>query len=437
MLFCWFLCFYRNQKILSICIPLVGFLNFQLNTTSFLEVDTPKNGIGLFRIESLRLSSFNLYLYKGKLISFESEGKYYYNIPCTIAYRAKNKPLSSYDYLIEGTLTKRAKFFSFKPKKNTTWIKDSKRYNFNELRFKFKKKFKIYLSKKIKGFQSSSLISALITGEVDNKLLRFSFSRLGLSHVLAISGFHFALVIGFFTFFLSKILSKRLFLFALIIISIAYFLFIGMSPSVFRAFTLVIMYIFAKLLHKDASAMNLMGVSILLNLIFLPSDVYHLGFQLSYLSYSAIIIFYPIFHNLLKKVIKDHDKRQLSFLSKIAYKILQYFRSSISLDLAVNMVLVFVLLFYFSKFPLYSLIYNLFIPLLISFLLYLTIIACFIPYLFHLVTIFSNLLLRVITYPPAICEYTINYKDLNINFLLFFLIIIFSYGVIRLENTNI
>jgi len=427
----WSICRYRDKYLLSLLVPLIGLINFQLNSPTSISSDSLIKGCGLFRIESIRSPSKNLYLYKGKFKRFCSNEKCYNNISCTIAFRGKERPNASYDYFIEGSLKNCSnRFISFKPKKNLKWSKEFKRRNFNETRFKLKQSLKHMLSKKLKDSLSRSLITSLITGEVDNKLLRFSFARLGLSHVLAISGFHFALVIAFFSFFLNKVLPKKLFLVALVIVAVLYFLFIGMTPSVFRAFTLVVMYIVAKLFAKNALSMNLMGFSMLLNLIFMPNDAYHLGFQLSYLSYSSIIIFYPLVFDFLKKIIHDHDVKELSLISKNVYLVLKYFRCAISLNLAVSLPLFPVLLFYFSKFPLYSLVYNLFIPLFISFLLYLVILAMFAPFLFYFVNLFSKFLLRVILYPPTICEYVVIYKGLSINLLLIFLTGSFLFAVL-------
>ncbi len=427
----WSICRYRDKYLLSLLIPLIGLINFQLNIPTSVSSDILIKGSGLFKIESVRSPSKNLYLYKGRLVRFCSDEKYYNNISCTIAFRGKERPNASYDYFVEGTLKNCSnRFISFKPKKGLKWSKDLKRINLNEIRFKLKQSLKYMLSKKLKDPLSNSLITSLITGEVDNKLLRFSFARLGLSHVLAISGFHFALVIAFFSFFLNKILPKKCFLVALVIVAVLYFLFIGMTPSVFRAFTLVVMYIIAKLFAKNAFSMNLMGISMLLNLIFMPNDAYHLGFQLSYLSYSSIIIFYPLVFDFLKKIIRDHNEKELPLISKNVYRVLKYFRCAISLNIAVSFPLLPVLIFYFSKFPIYSLIYNLFIPLFISFLLYLVILAIFAPFLFYLVNFLCKFLLRIILYPPTICEYSLIYKGLSLNLLLMFLIGSFFYAVL-------
>ena len=156
--------------------------------------------------------------------------------------------------------------------------------------------FKRYTSK-----ESAPLLISLSTGDRSN--LRDSqkrdFSRLGISHMLAVSGMHLAVImscIGTFTTALN--LSKRNSYIFVVAICIFYILLTGASASVLRS---GIMFIFMRLAYffkRQSDSLTSLFLAVSLIVIVSPSSVYDIGLILSFSATFGIIVIMPAFQKL-------------------------------------------------------------------------------------------------------------------------------------------
>ena len=155
-------------------------------------------GTGYFRISEIKEeeSPFGKTIsYQGSLVRFEAtSGSVFRHLPCRIYVKhAKDRPKGDRDYLIKGSLLcKNHGRYAIKSKDPWNPIQDS--YSFAEWRFVTKQKAKQYLLSHFGHSKVLALFSALALGNVDDRQMASDFRNLGLSHILAISGFHFATV---------------------------------------------------------------------------------------------------------------------------------------------------------------------------------------------------------------------------------------------------
>ena len=102
-------------------------------------------------------------------------------------------------------MKKKKKYFYFK-------VENYKKTGFFSL-VEWRYLSKAWISKKIHLLFSQThvgdLITALTVGTLDDRMLKFDFGRLGLQHILAISGFHFGLLAFFLRFFFSIIFKRK------------------------------------------------------------------------------------------------------------------------------------------------------------------------------------------------------------------------------------
>ncbi len=158
----------------------------------------------------------------------------------------------------------------------------------------------------------SSIYKALYSATPLNKELQETFSTLGISHILAISGFHLALLasILFIIFKLPyKFLQNRYFPYrsykvdSFIFISITllvYLIFLDLPPSLLRAYAMLIIgFILYDRAYKIISMQTLL-LSIIILLAFFPRLLFALGFWFSIAGVFYIFLFLLHFKNLHK-----------------------------------------------------------------------------------------------------------------------------------------
>ena len=161
---------------------------------------------------------------------------------------------------------------------------------------------------------SKALLSALLLGnrsQLDEQTTA-TFQRLGLMHILAISGLH----IGLITVFVSKILSflngrQRSFILLLFLWSFACIA--GFSPSVFRTVLLFSLVVFAQAVRSKQPTRESIGLALFLSLLFKPYWLFDVGFQLSYVAVLGIVWLMPLFKN------KYTSSRMVNYFLSLCY----------------------------------------------------------------------------------------------------------------------
>lgn len=139
-------------------------------------------------------------------------------------------------------------------------------------------------------------VSALLLGErgVIDKVTRQEFSAAGVAHVLALSGLHvgiIALIIWCLLFPLDYLGLKKLRLAITLAAIILFAVFTGMTPSVVRATVMTGMVFAAFIFYRRAASLNALFLAALLILVFSPSALFSVGFQLSFITVGAILLF--------------------------------------------------------------------------------------------------------------------------------------------------
>lgn len=139
-------------------------------------------------------------------------------------------------------------------------------------------------------------IVALLLGNshLIDKATRQEFSAAGVAHVLALSGLHvgfISLIIWLLLFPLDYLRLKRVRLGITLAAIITFAVFTGLSPSVVRS-TVMIGFAFASLIFSRRSvSLNALAMAALIILVFSPSSLYSVGFQLSFVTVCAVLLF--------------------------------------------------------------------------------------------------------------------------------------------------
>ena len=127
-----------------------------------------------------------------------------------------------------------------------------------------------------------------------DKATRQEFSAAGVAHVLALSGLHvglIALLIWWLLFPLDYFGLKKVRLIITLAAIALFAVFTGLSPSVVRA-TIMIGFVFAaQIFHRRSVSLNALTMAALVILVFTPSALYSVGFQLSFITVAAVLMF--------------------------------------------------------------------------------------------------------------------------------------------------
>ena len=161
------------------------------------------------------------------------------------------------------------------------------------------------------------LAKALLTGEkgsLDYEVKQ-SFSRAGISHIMAVSGLHVGFLVGPIWLLLPFLRRRRFGKIAGVLLTLTILvLYAGItnfSPSVNRAGLMALLLVYGKLYHKNRNSLNLMGVAALLQLLWDPLQLFGAGFQLSYAAVVIIITVWPVLQNAIPLRIRHRKTGKL------------------------------------------------------------------------------------------------------------------------------
>jgi competence protein ComEC len=113
----------------------------------------------------------------------------------------------------------------------------------------------------------------------------------GTFHVLVISGLHISFIGGLILFLMRRLTKRRVWQFAVSVFCLwAYTLAVGAELSVVRAALMFTLVALAPVVHRRARSLNALGGATLLLLIWRPKDLFDPSFQLTFLSVLAIIV---------------------------------------------------------------------------------------------------------------------------------------------------
>jgi competence protein ComEC len=162
-----------------------------------------------------------------------------------------------------------------------------------------------------------ALLRALLLGDNDPELrdVQEQFKRTGTSHHLSISGMHVA-VLGGFIYLLCRLLRvpPRATAISMLVFVIVYGLAALPSPPVVRSVLLCAAFAVGLVSRRSLDAVQLLALSVLVMLVYHPLDLFNAGFQLSFGTVLALILFTPPFLEFLGNA-RDQDvvlARQLS-----------------------------------------------------------------------------------------------------------------------------
>ncbi|MBQ5708697.1 MAG: ComEC/Rec2 family competence protein, partial [Anaerotignum sp.] len=140
----------------------------------------------------------------------------------------------------------------------------------------------------------SAVMKAMLTGEKDDipDETYELYQNAGAVHILCISGLHMSILGLYVSLFLEKILkqSRRVSAAVTMAASVCFLIFTGFTPSAVRAVTMLCVVMAGRILFRSHDRLNEIGVAALLILLIEPLYLFHIGFQLSFITVLGLCI---------------------------------------------------------------------------------------------------------------------------------------------------
>lgn len=224
---------------------------------------------------------------------------------------------------------------------------------------------------------------ALIMGQqqdISPEIIR-DYQYAGAVHILSVSGLHIGFILLFVTFILKPIPNtKRGSFIKLIIILISLSMFgiiAGLAPSVVRSVTMFSFVAIGNHLRRSVNIYHTLLVSVLLILLFEPSFLFDVGFQLSYIALFFIIWLQPL----------------LSSIWKPKYKVSKYIWDILTVSFAAQIGTLPLSIYYFHQFPGLFFVTNLIIIPILSIIMILGVLVILLA-AFNMIPVFLSQLLE-------------------------------------------
>ncbi|ANH78194.1 ComEC/Rec2 family competence protein [Candidatus Chlamydia sanziniae] len=276
-------------------------------------------------------------------------GKQTRHLSCKILSSLHLEPKKTYH--LQGTLyhTSQNVF------KSNSCYKEIPKSKFITTKEKLRETTSHYLISLFDSSQTGKFVSSLLLGTPLPKDLQELFRNKGLSHLFAVSGWHFSLFSSifwvFFSFFPIKIKN-----FVSFVILTSLTLLFPTSPSVWRAWIALSFLYFSTYSSGTCSGLNRLGLGfIFCSLFFSPFSP---GFALSFLATLGILLFFPILHTFF------YTPWALLIASPFWLHLIRYLMTIFAISLSAQIFLWLPLMYFFRSFPLDGIIYNLIFPLI-------------------------------------------------------------------------
>ena len=364
----------RSRPLAPLTLCIIGFFHAFINT-SHIDLKVPMKGSALLQVDQRFKQNnpiFTKTFFKGRLKAFRSEeDKTLGNIPVFFPSpkgSALIKEGGTY-FIKSATIEPTDKgncYLKLNSKNPPLLIKKGRSLSSlkNQCRLIAKKR----IEKAIKSKPVKHMVLALFLGIPPPALVKYFFQTTGLSHLLSISGFHlilcFSILYTAFSFFIRR---EKASLLALLLLTFYVVCLLPSSSSINRAFLGISFYCLGLLKNSEPSPLNLLGGACLISLIIDPNQLLNISFQLSYSATFALLWILPFIKKNLSSLFPErslHSVLSMPLTSKLGSIAITHIKTILSLNIAIELVTLPLIIYHFESLSAITFLYNLFCPLL-------------------------------------------------------------------------
>ena len=188
--------------------------------------------------------------------------------------------------------------------------------------------------------------------------LRDTYSKAGVSHVLALSGLHLGIIYAMIALLLGRRRNTMGGLLVTLLLVWTFALMVGMSPGIVRSAAMFSVYASMTFLQRDYLTANSLAIAASVMLLASPAMLWDVGFQMSFLAVMGIVICHVQLRN--NRFYVRHAHRPL--VGKLV--------SLVCISLAAQLFVLPLVMYYFGNVPFYFLLANIVVVPLTTFIIY-------------------------------------------------------------------
>lgn len=188
--------------------------------------------------------------------------------------------------------------------------------------------------------------------------LRDTYSKAGVSHVLALSGLHLGIIYAMIALLLGRRRNTMGGLLVTLLLVWTFALMVGMSPGIVRSAAMFSVYASMTFLQRDYLTANSLAIAASVMLLASPAMLWDVGFQMSFLAVMGIVICHVLLRNNHFYVRYAHRR----FVGKLV--------SLVCISLAAQLFVLPLVMYYFGNVPFYFLLANIVAVPLTTFIIY-------------------------------------------------------------------
>ena len=195
-----------------------------------------------------------------------------------------------------------------------------------------------------------------------------SFQKLGIAHVMSVSGLHVSILGGILCWLMDRLRMRRLSqLPVLMVFLAAYCALTGFSSAAIRAAVMLISYSLARVLLRYPDRLTVLAGSMLVVLVLQPLQAFSAGFVLSYCAMLGIVLHSNAIHDFLAKHWQeDDDRAQDARKRRRLHRLRASLTDALVISIAAQLGVLLPTMAYFHQLPLYGILINLIIVPLVS-----------------------------------------------------------------------
>ena len=285
--------------------------------------------------------------------------------------------------------------------------------------------------------QTASICSAIFLGNRDalSDTVKRDFTRAGASHILALSGMHMSIIMGFFMLLLKKLgVSRKKIGIILSVCAIFYLCITGVQISAARSVIMLLCVYASWLFDTVSDSLTSLSVAAVVLMLIFPGSVIDGAFWMSFAATLGILVYTTPFTDYMKRLVGQYNWHPA--IKKWSVKII----SLIAVSVFATIPLIIVLCVFIKQYSFYSIVSSIALALPTAGIIIMSLLLVIFSQIGFIATVISAILVRLADVMVSFCAWisnrenaivSLNYPFILIIALLLGIALIYSLAVKR------